>query len=150
MLCHLWNPVWHPYCLAFYPNILPVSPRLAWVAWPVGSCLPLLLVGSRSAPALFGGGRSPETDLSLCFYRKVRESWGGWGIDVCWGGGPRGQADRLKQCAQPTPAKLTQDSVHQNPGALSHLQGPTPGDACSYDDPGTTATLPQPYFRNTN
>lgn len=115
-----------------------------WFLPPFASCR------EQVCPCTVWEGGSPETDLSLCFYRKVRESWGGWGIDVCWGGGPRGQADRLKQYAQPTPAKLAQDSVHQNPGALSRLQGPTPGDACSYDDPGMTATLPQPYFRNTN
>lgn len=147
MLYHLWNPVWHPYCFSFYPNILPVSPRLAWVAWPVGSCLPLA-VGSRSAPALFGGGDPQKQTFLFVFTENYGVLGRVEGIGVCWGG--RGQADRLKQCAQPTPAKLAQDSVHQYPGALSHLQGPTPGDACSYDDPGMTATLPRPYFRNTN
>lgn len=39
------------------------------------------------------GRGSLETDLLLCFYRKVWESWGG--------GGPRGQADGLRQCEQP-------------------------------------------------
>ena len=66
------------------------------------------------------------------------------------GGGPRGQADGLRQCEEPAPAKLAQDALHQNPGGLSHLQGPTPGDAYSYDDPEVIATLPQQYCRNTD
>ena len=61
-----------------------------WFLPPFASCR------EQVCPCTVWEGGSPETDLSLCFYRKVRESWGGWGIDVCWGGGPRGQADRLK------------------------------------------------------